>query len=656
MVKRVAIAFLLLWAVKATAQTDTLTKLDDATGYIYQDAFSHTEDDERFLNSAEVYTEFVEKMMNYPLMLLDPSRISLQNIPTLTDVDINRFLSQFKKNVILADRALERSILTRYLVTRKSYNAPLIDIRSRISIDPNAHEEEEYIENTYQGSPVKLYNRLLINTNGVRFAILQAKSAGEPLFFDQVSLHLELAKPYVLTEDIQVRNLVLGDYSLSFGEGLALQSGVLQMKSRDAILPASRRMSGLRSYLSSSAYRYFRGVTSTIDIGSFSVTPFYSERLVDATLTDSGTVSSVSYTGYHRTESELSRRNSINQESFGAHAGFDVLRGDDSYLNISTIGYKTTYSKPVVSSDTLSSKFIGQDLSMYSVASIFATTSYSIRGEFARSNSDAGNASAFVVSAMALPLDRTEIALQLRSLPENFISPFGSVFGDNSDDAKNESGFYVGLRQMIGEEFTVQGYADVSRRDDREYDENYTPTTQDYRITLGFAPRTKLFSLELDSRLRTREDVARDSTNTTYLYAGTKLSERLIASYQISPELLLRGRVGYIHYEERNIIDDGIAFGIQARYYPILSLMLESGLAFYSTDSYDSRIYLNESDLPGAVSLTSLYGKGSRYYILSRFTPIEAVTLVAKVSGSVYDYQNEHFNNMLVSGQIDIRF
>jgi frataxin-like iron-binding protein CyaY len=84
--------------------------------------------------------------------------------------------------------------------------------------------------------------------------------------------------------------------------------------------------------------------------------------------------------------------------------------------------------------------------------------------------------------------------------------------------------------------------------------------------------------------------------------------------------------------------------------------MLETGIGFFSTDSYESRVYLNESDLPGAVSLTSLYGKGSRYYMLSRFTPLEGVILGAKVSGSVYDYQNEHFNTMVVSAQMDIRF
>jgi hypothetical protein len=656
MVTRVIIALILFCAVKVTAQTDTLAKLDDVTGYIYQDAFTHTEDDDRFLNSAEVYTEFVEMMMSYPLMLLDPTRLSLNNIPTLTDIDVNRFLAQYKTNNTNLESALGRSALTRYLVTRNAYRAPLVDVRSRITLDPNAHDEEEYIENTFQGSPVKYYNRLLINTDDVHFAMLQAKSAGEPLFFDQVSLHLELARPYVLSEDIQIRELVLGDYSLSFGEGLAMQSGVLQMKSRDAILPASRRMSGLHSYLSSSAYRYFRGVTSTVDIGSFSITPFYSQRPVDATLTDSGTVSSVSYTGYHRTESELSRRNSISQESFGAHAGFDILRGDESYLNISTIGYKSSYSKPLVSSDTLSTKFIGQDLSMYSIASVFATTSFSLRGEFARSNSDAANASAAVLSGMALPFERTEVALQFRVLPENFISPFGSVFGDNADDAQNESGLYVGLRQRLGDEFTVQGYVDISKREDNEYDGSYIPSTQDYRLTFDFTSRTKQLYLELDSRLRRREDVGRDSMNATYLYSGMKLSERLIASYQLTPELLLRARVGYIHYDEQEISDDGIACGIQARYYPILSLMFETGLGFFSTDSYDSRVYLNESELPGAVSLTSLYGKGSRYYVLSRFTPLEGITFGGKVSGSVYDYQDQHFTSLLVSAQLDIRF
>jgi hypothetical protein len=656
MVMKVIILLLSLCAVQAAAQTDTLTKLEDAAGYIYQDAFTHTDDDDRFLNSAEVYTEFIEMMMHYPLLLVDPTRFSLNSIPTLTDIDINRFLSNYKSNSRDVERTLKRSMLTRYLVTRKSYNIPLVDVRSRISIDPGAAGGEEYIENTYQGSPVKLYNRLLINTDDVRFAMLQAKSAGEPLFFDQVSLHLELARPYIVAEDIQIRSLVFGDYSLSFGEGLAMQSGVLQMKSRDAIVPASRRMSGLHSYLSSSAYRYFRGVTSTIDVGSFSITPFYSERPVDATLTDSGTVSSVSYSGYHRTESELSRRNSIDQESFGAHAAFDLLRGEQSYMNISAIGYKTSYSKPLVSSDTISTKFIGQDLSMYSFASVYATTSFSVRGEFARSTSDAANASAVVLSGMALPFDRTEIALQCRLLPENFISPFGSVFGDNADDAQNESGLYLGLRQRLDDEFTVQGYVDISKREEEEYDALYAPTTQDYRLTLDLTSRTKLLSVELDSRLRTREDVARDSQNATYLNSGTKLSERLIVSYSITPELLLRGRVGYIHYDERDISDDGIAVGIQVRYYPLLTLMVETGIGYFSTDSYDSRVYLNESELPGAVSLTSLYGKGSRYYILSRFTPTQEVTLGVKVSGSIYDYHSEHLTTMLISGQIDLRF
>jgi hypothetical protein len=656
MVVRIFITFLVFCALRAEAQTDTLDHLDDVTGYIYQDAFTHTEDDDVFLNSAEVYTEFIEKLMNYPLVIIDPTRLTLNSVPTLSDIEINRFLSWYKRDVETLDNLLGRNVLTRYLVSRNTYRAPLVDIRSRISIDPDAHNDKEYVENDYEGSPMKLYNRLLINTDDVRFALLSAKGAGEPLFFDQVSLHLELIRPYILSEDIRIRSLMLGDYSLSFGEGLALQSGVLQMKSRDAILPVSRRRTELRSYISSSAYRYFRGASGTIDIGSLSVTPFYSEHPIDGTLTDSGTISSVSYTGYHRTESELARRNSINQESFGAHAGFDVLRRDDSYVNISAIGYKTSYSKPVVSSDTLATKFIGQNLSMYSVASVFATTSFSLRGEFARSNSEAADASAFVVSGMALPFVRTEIAFQFRVLPENFISPFGGVFGDNADDAQNESGFYIGIRQMLGNEFSLQGYADISKRDERQYDAFHTPLTQDYRLTLGFTTRINSFSIELDSRLRTREDVARDSVNAAYLSSSTKLSERLVASYRLTPEFLLRGKIGYIHYDEGKINRDGIALGIQARYYPTLWLTLETGLSFFSTDSYESRIYLNESELPGAVSLTSVYGKGNRYYFLARCTPIDEVTLGGKVSASVYDHQNERVNTMLLSAQVDVRF
>lgn len=654
MVKYCSILILLCSFYRAYAQSDSLSSLDDVTRDVYHDAFTHDEDDDRFLQSAELYSEYIEHFLRYPLLILAPSRIALEEIPFATDIDINRFLEFYRGDTRHHPLVIGKSPLKKYLLTRTSSHTNHIELRSRLTLDPDANDNDEYITGLYEGSPMKYYNRLLVSADMINFGMLQTKTAGEPLFFDQLAMYLQLSRPFQFAEDIRLRKFILGDYSLSFGEGLALSLGMLQLKSRDAILPTSNQRTSLREYLSSSSYRYFRGASATIDAGRFTITPFYSERPLDATLTDTGTVSSIHTTGYHRTASELARRNSIRQECAGAYAGYNILQEDAKYFNLSTLAYHLSYSKPVIKSDSLMTKFYGSELLMYSFASVYATTLYSVRGEFARSHSDAGSASAFVLSGLIYPWTGTEATLQLRLLPENFISPLGSVFGDNADDAQNETGLYLGLRQQITN-FTLQGYIDVSKRDAHEYDATYTPRTYDYRFTAGYTSNSEQLSFELDSRIRRREDIQRDTNNSTELYTYTKFSERLLTRFTISEKLLLVPRASYLRYMKNETHEDGIAIGFQARYTPFEFLSTQFGLDYYSTDSFNSRIYLNESDLPGAVSLTSVYGNGVRYFLLIRSAPTDELSLGLKVSGSSYHFQSKYESKTILSAQIDIQ-
>jgi hypothetical protein len=176
MVRIITILSLLFIATSMMAQSDTLTHVDDMTGYIYQDAFTHDEDDDRFLNSAELFTEYFEHFANYPLLILDPTRLALSEIPFANDIDINRFLELYHSNIDTKPLTVGKSPLARYLITRTSYRTPLIDMRSRFTLDPNAESEGEYVSGSYQGSAMKYYNRLFINTDEVNFGILQAKT------------------------------------------------------------------------------------------------------------------------------------------------------------------------------------------------------------------------------------------------------------------------------------------------------------------------------------------------------------------------------------------------------------------------------------------------------------------------------------------------
>jgi len=58
--------------------------------------------------------------------------------------------------------------------------------------------------------------------------------------------------------------------------------------------------------------------------------------------------------------------------------------------------------------------------------------------------------------------------------------------------------------------------------------------------------------------------------------------------------------------------------------------------ALFDTDCFDNRIYSYEKDMPGVFSMTSFYGKGSRFSLLLKYRISKAFNLQMKVGHSFY--------------------
>jgi hypothetical protein len=115
-------------------------------------------------------------------------------------------------------------------------------------------------------------------------------------------------------------------------------------------------------------------------------------------------------------------------------------------------------------------------------------------------------------------------------------------------------------------------------------------------------------------------------------------------------------RFGYVILQNETANENGYVAGGFLRYYPLWGLELETGISTFFTDSYDSRIYINESDIPGASSFTALYGKGERYYLLGKYGVNNFISLAAKLSGTTYYYKSDTpARNTLISFQIDFK-
>ena len=59
-------------------------------------------------------------------------------------------------------------------------------------------------------------------------------------------------------------------------------------------------------------------------------------------------------------------------------------------------------------------------------------------------------------------------------------------------------------------------------------------------------------------------------------------------------------------------------------------------LGLFTTDSYDTRIYSYEQDIPGSYSISPMYGSGKRVYLMTRLRPYRGIDLWIRAGRSIY--------------------
>ena len=147
--------------------------------------------------------------------------------------------------------------------------------------------------------------------------LVTEKDAGEKSFSEFTAFHLSL-KNYGV-----IKQLTLGDYTLEFGQGLALWSPYALSKGTDAIYPAKRKAKFIHPYKSTNENNFFRGAAASVEYGSFLISGFYSNNFFDANIDSvSRSILSTPIDGFHRTETENSKRKSARETIYGARIDF----------------------------------------------------------------------------------------------------------------------------------------------------------------------------------------------------------------------------------------------------------------------------------------------------------------------------------------------
>jgi hypothetical protein len=531
----------------------------------------------------------------------------------------------------------------RVLQQQEGY-APLSD--SALYASPNSR---------YLGSPDKIFLKYSFNfRDRIKFGFLTEKDAGEVFLSENVNDSIQTLAGNKLKsgfdfssfnftlQDIGILKVfTLGDYQLSFGQGLTLGSGLAFGKSSEAV-DIKRIARGIRSSVSSNENLFFRGTSATIAYGQVDVTAFYSSHSVDANLKEGDTltsetayISSMQESGLHRTPGELQDKNSVSIRAYGGHLSWQPNR-----LKLGFTGYYSKLGNQIYQDSELYKKFnfegsenfnAGLDYNwLFRKLNTFGEVSYSRSGAIAQLHGITAN----LHPSLAL-------TVLYRYYPKDYHNFYSNAFAEGSGNS-NEKGLYAGMRLNLIHKWTLNAYFDSFRFSWLKYRIDAPSSGNESLIRVQKIIGNDVlmyFSFRLSNRQLNEPS---GEQFTTALINTRKTGYRFHIEYCISPFVTLKNRFEYSVYKESTtykgtgyLIYQDVAWKKRNG-----KLSLTGRYALFDTDSWDERIYAYENDVLYAFSVPAYYYKGSRCYLLFGYGFTEAIHLSLRFAYTTFNNQD----------------
>ena len=609
--------------------------------------------------------EDLEVYLKKPLDLNAADAIALKESKLLNDIQINALLRHKAEFGDLISVHELQSIPSFDLKTIKvlepfvtvggglyDYNMPISEMFKngkselylkwrRILEDQKGYADD--LENGYQGDPNKFYVRYkFYHENRFRIGFLAEKDAGESFFtgsnkkgFDFYSGHIHLKEYSQLIKD-----LIIGDYTASMGQGLILHNGFGSNKSA-YVMDIKKGGRQLRSYNSINEINYYRGIAATLGLtDDIKLTLFGSRKKVDAgifndtTELDVGleTFSSFKIDGFHRTESEIEKKGTLTQSSVGGSLTFN----QSNYK----IGFNGLYEKlnnVLQRSDALYNRFRFQGDEIYN-----GSVDYSVRYQnlhiFGESAIGKNGAMAHL-HGILIGLDKkVDLAFQYRNFARDYQVLNGNAFAETFG-VSNESGFYTGLIIRPVKNWTISSYFDLWKHPWLRFRQDAPSVGKEFLININYYRKRK-------SNFYVQYKYEQKQENAPLDFAIDQLGDiqlhrlRVHFDYKISKALSLRNRIEFSHHTEVNKISKGYLLFQDIIYKPIASnLSFSARYSIFDTYDFDSRIYAYENDLIYEFYIPPFSGRGTRYYLNLRYDLTYNITCEFRYAQTHLDFK-----------------
>ena len=459
------------------------------------------------------------------------------------------------------------------------------------------------------------------------------KDAGEPFAALHNSYGYDYYSFYLLLQNCgRLKSLAVGNYRLSFGQGLVMSTDYLMGKTIYAS-SFNNRSTGIKRHSSTDEYNYFRGVATTVALTKrLSVSAFYSHRNMDGVVTD-GEITSVYKTGLHRSRKEADKKNLLTSQLTGGNVSYQ-----QNHIRLGITGVYYVFNRPYEPELTGYSKYNIHGNHFYNLGIDYAYRwrRFSFQGETAIGKQGWASLNRLQYS----PVQDIQFMLIHRFYSYDYWAMYAHSFGEGST-VQNEQGYYVGLETTPFSHWRFFVSFDLFSFPWKKYRINKPSRGTDGLIQATFTPRTNL-SMYLKYRYKQKErDLTGSKGTLTLPIFHHQLRYRLI--YSLNDVFSRRTTLDYNHFHSQ---DRAATKGYQvtqmiSSQLPWTRLFADVQGSYFCTDDYDSRVYVSEKGLLYTFYTPSFQGRGFRCAVRLRYELNKHWLFITKFGETIYLNRNE---------------
>ncbi len=490
----------------------------------------------------------------------------------------------------------------------------------------------------YLGNPYSIYLRYKFNfMKKLSWGITAEKDAGEQFFsgaqkqgFDFYSMHLAI-------RDVgPLKIILLGDYQLSYGQGLTLWTGMSGGKATDpAMIRKSAR--GILPYTSANEVYFKRGACVSVKRKKIQTDLFFSARKMDGNLqqiTDSASsddlITSFQESGYHRTANEIADKNSMRELLFGSHVGYQKRN-----LQLGVTGVHMHYSLPLKKESHPYNQFefsgksltnLGIDYSwLYRNINFYGETGINTNGKIA------------TVNGLLMSLDsRLVVSIVFRNYPRDFKTLYSSALRESGNNF-NETGIYSAVSFKPHRIITMNAAYDKFYFPWLRYRTDAPSNGYEFSGMITYQPSrgTQLYVRYRESQKM--QNSSEDDILVSFLVPVKQNAIRFHISTKVSKSFTFRTRIELVHYKKESSSDKGFMIFQDVQFHPMgIKWSCNARYAIFDSDSYDARMYAYENDVLYGYSIPAYYYKGSRFYFNLRYKIVKGLDAWFRYAATFY--------------------